>query len=64
MNTQYFRDLFKGGSIQIVIPPKRIQFIKLPFNKDNKQACNFDCFYYCYKMNLERDITWISPPSS
>ena len=59
MNTQYFRDLFKGGSIQIIIPPKRIQFIKLPFNKDNKQACNFDCFYYCYKMNLERDITWI-----
>jgi hypothetical protein len=21
--------------------------------------CNFDCFYYCYKMNLPRDIIWL-----
>ena len=24
-----------------------------------KNACNFDCFYYCYKMNLPRDIVWL-----
>ena len=24
-----------------------------------RNACNFDTFYYCYKMNLPRDIIWL-----
>ena len=59
INTVYFRDLFKDEDIQIVIPRKRIQFIKLPLDANNKQHCNFDCFYYCFKMNLQRDIIWL-----
>ena len=55
INTQYFKP-FKN-KIQIIIPSKRIQFIKN--NKQLKNSCNFDCFYYCYKMNLERDIIWL-----
>lgn len=57
--TQYVRNIFKdqGDKLQIVIPRKRIQFIKNGDELQNK--CNFDCFYYCWKMNLERDIIWL-----
>ena len=60
--TTYCRNLFKND-IQIIIPRTRIQFIKI--DKDTKKIietpnkCNFDCFYYCYKMNMERDITYL-----
>ena len=62
--TQYFRRLFsnKENPIQIIIPRKRIQFIKTvngEIPEDYKSKCNFDCFYYCYKMNLSRDIIWL-----
>ena len=53
--TQYFRP-FKN-KIQIIIPEKRIQFIK---NGDDMAGnCSFDCFYYCYKIGLDEDITWL-----
>jgi len=61
INTQYFRKYFMND-IQIIIPRKRIHFLKLVSGKvlDNyNSSCNFDCFYYCYKMNLERDIIWL-----
>ena len=64
INTQYIRKLFSKSKnkLQIIIPRKRIHFIKkvngvIPENWKN--SCNFDCFYYCYKMGLERDITWL-----
>jgi hypothetical protein len=64
INTQYFRKLFceeKENPIQIIIPKKRIQFLKLKNGKieKGKSQCNFDCFYYCWKMNLENDIVWL-----
>ncbi len=61
INTSYFRD-WKDKHLQIIIPRKRIHFEKLVNGKapDNwKNACNFDCFYYCYKMNLPNDIVWL-----
>jgi hypothetical protein len=62
--TSYFRDNFKDSKnpIQIIIPRKRIHFekhINGVTPKGWKNACNFDCFYYCYKMNLPRDIIWL-----
>lgn len=64
INTQYFRKLFSQNKdkIQIIIPRKRIHFEKLIDGKrpDNcKNACNFDCFYYCWKIGLENDIVWL-----
>ena len=64
INTQYFRKLFakEEDPIQIIIPRRRIQFEKKINGKtpDNwKNCCNFDCFYYCWKMDLERDIIWL-----
>lgn len=62
INTQYVRKLFKNNDIQIIIPRKRIHFEKLIDGKkpdEWKNACNFDCFYYCWKMNLPKDIIWL-----
>jgi len=58
--TQYFR--FMKNEIQIIIPLNRIHFEKQingEIPKDWKNSCYFDCFYYCYKMNLPRDIIWL-----
>jgi len=64
INTQYMRELFSNSEnkIQIIIPRRRINFLKkingvVPENWGNR--CNFDCFYYCYKMNLKQDIVWL-----
>ena len=64
LTTQYVRETFKDTEdpLQIIIPRKRIHFQKqvdgvIP--EGFKSACNFDCFYYCYKMNLSRDIVWL-----
>jgi hypothetical protein len=64
ITTQYIRELFKDteDKLQIVIPRKRIHFEKkvdgeVPENW--KSSCNFDSFYYCWKIGLDRDITWL-----
>ena len=59
INTSYFR-AWKEKGIQIIIPRKRIHFIKM---KDGEyvesKGANFDCFFYCYKMNLPKNILWL-----
>jgi hypothetical protein len=62
INTSYFRENFMNKGLQIVIPRKRIHFEKLVEGekpKNWKNACNFDCFYYCYKMGFDKDIIWL-----
>ena len=61
INTQYIRELFKDDGLQIMIPPKRINFDKLVNGEitTHKSNCNFDCFFYCWKMNLPKDIVWL-----
>lgn len=64
LNRQYFRKIFCNNKdpIQIIIPKNRIHFIKVVNGervKDYKSVCNFDCFYYCWKINLPRDIIWL-----
>tara|TARA_R110000823_G_scaffold67527_1_gene157462 strand:+ start:304 stop:813 length:510 start_codon:yes stop_codon:yes gene_type:complete len=66
INTQYFRKLFCNTEdpMQIIIPRKRIQFIKVKpdgtkITDKKEMKCAFDCFYYCWKMDLERDIIWL-----
>lgn len=57
--TQYCRNIYKND-IQIMIPRKRIQFNKIKDGKYEKSnMCNFDCFYFCYKMNLPKDIVYL-----
>jgi len=62
INTSYFRENFKNNILQIIIPRKRIHFEKHVNGEkpvDYKSLCNFDCFYYCYKMNFDKDIIWL-----
>ena len=59
--TSYMRR-WKDNGLQIIIPRKRIHFIKKIDGvepEDWASCCNFDCFYYCYKMNLPTDIVWL-----
>ena len=61
INTQYFRE-WKDKGLQIIIPRKRIHFIKKVDGEtpeNYKSCCNFDCFYYCYKMDLHKDLIFI-----
>jgi len=60
--TSYFRENFKNKGLQIIVPRKRIHFQKLVdgvMPVGWKNACSFDCFYYCYKIDLPRDIIWL-----
>ena len=62
ISTSYFRENFMNKGLQIIIPRKRIHFLKLVDGKpvENwKNQCAFDCFYYCYKIGLKNDITWL-----
>jgi hypothetical protein len=62
LNTQYTRRIFAGNNdLQIVIPRKRIQFVKHVEGRGvvSKNSCAFDCFYYCYKIGLPNAMTWL-----
>lgn len=60
INTSYIRETFKDDKLQIIIPRRRIQFNKLINGKIvESNKCNFDCFYYCWRMNLPKDIIWL-----
>jgi hypothetical protein len=38
--------------LQLIVPKKRIQFVE-------GKSASFGCLYYCYLMNLEKDITFL-----
>jgi hypothetical protein len=60
LNTSYMREW--KNKLQVIIPKKRIHFEKKVdgITPDKwRNACNFDCFYYCYKINLPNDIVWL-----
>ena len=57
LSYKYFQQDFKDH-IQIIIPEKRINFKHLNSNKNNYSP-PFASFYFCWKMNLEKDIIFI-----
>jgi hypothetical protein len=62
INTSYIRE-WRDKGLQIIIPRKRIHFEKLENGKPIegwKSVCSFDCFYYCYKIGLPKDIIWLT----
>ena len=54
INNLYMKKFVKN--IQIIVPPKRINFDRIPPIKSN---ASFDCFYVCWKMNLPKDLIFI-----
>ena len=63
LNTKYIRELFANDDrFQIIVPCGRINFVKLVDGEvpdEWSDRCNFDCLYYCWKIGLDRDITWL-----
>jgi len=57
LSYKYFQNDFKND-IQVIIPSKRINFKHLNSNKKNYSP-PFASFYFCYKMNLEKDLIFI-----
>ena len=54
---KYFQEDF-SDNLQIIIPKSRIKFNLL--NSDNNNYTPpFASFYFCYKMNLEKDLIFI-----
>jgi len=56
-----YMKIFKN-KIQIIIPPKRINFIKCDLNGEiikQENTSNFDSIYLCYKINLDSDIVFL-----
>jgi len=59
MYCNYVRDLI-GDELQIMIPRKRIHFNKLVDGKATETSkCNFDCAFFCWRMNLPRDLIYL-----
>ena len=57
---KYFRELFNDKTIQLIIPSKRIHFQKVVNGiKEKETRPSFDCIYYCWKMNLPKDIIYL-----
>tara|TARA_Y100001963_G_scaffold32158_1_gene44425 strand:- start:2297 stop:2773 length:477 start_codon:yes stop_codon:yes gene_type:complete len=56
LSYKYFQEDYKD--IQILIPYKRINFKHLNSDKKNYSP-PFASFYYCYKMNLQKDLIFI-----
>ena len=62
ITAQYFRNLFKDEKIQIIIPRRRIHFVKTDDEGNilpTENKCNFDCFYYCHGIGLPKDVIWL-----
>jgi len=49
---QYFRQY--KDNIQIIIPPSRYNWAP-----ELSSSATFDCLFYCYKMDLPKDIIWL-----
>jgi hypothetical protein len=54
--TKQFTKCLERDKLQMIIPSKRMQFEKAGVELSR---CWFDTCYLCYKINLERDITFI-----
>jgi len=46
-----------SAHLQIIIPDKRMKFKN--FSSDELSNLPFDCYYFCYKMNLPTDLVWL-----
>jgi len=57
LSYKYFQELYKN-EIQIMIPQMRIKFRHLN-STNNNYTPPFASFYFCYKMNLDKDMIFI-----
>ncbi len=55
--TKKFKNLFKEH-LQLIIPNKRLTFTHLTNPKEGYSP-PFGVWYFCYKMNLPKDLIWL-----
>ena len=55
---KYFQEDF-ANEIQIIIPASRIAFKHLDQKDDKKYSPPFAAFYFCWKMDLPKDLIWL-----
>ena len=53
LTTEYIRCV---PDLQIIVPAKRIHFVK---EGEQTSRCSFGCLYFCSRMGLERNITFL-----
>ena len=61
LHTNYVANFFKERNCQIVIPRRRVHFMKYVDGvevPDWKKGTTFDCVWMCYKMGFEKDINF------
>tara|TARA_R100000697_G_scaffold86440_1_gene98322 strand:+ start:724 stop:1404 length:681 start_codon:yes stop_codon:yes gene_type:complete len=61
IQTKYYAEAVKGKKVQIVLPPKRLGFQKWDAKTGEKKKVSYpvECAYYCYKINLPEDISFL-----
>jgi len=57
LSYKYFQELYKD-KIQVIVPERRVCFRNLNSDKKNYTP-PFASFYFCYKMNLKKDLIFI-----
>ena len=57
LHTQYFQKIMNDKDIQLVVPAKRIAFIKIVNGEEFDPKPLMDCYFYCYKMNLPKELS-------
>ena len=57
LNYKYFQEWFKDY-MQVIVPIQRIKFKHLNSTNDNYTP-PYASWYFCYKMNLEKDLIFI-----
>ena len=58
LSYKYFQKLFKDH-IQVIIPESRIKFTHLTYKDFKNYTPPYASFYFCYKMNLDKDLIFI-----
>jgi len=61
LHTNYVRAFFQNKTIQVVIPRRRVHFMKYIEGKPVegwKNGTTFDCVWVCFGMGFEKDISF------
>ena len=53
---KFWRDIFKNDDITILVPNGRMQFSR---KGDQLSRCWYDCCFYTYKMNLQKQLIFL-----
>lgn len=59
LSKQYFKKVFAGKKVQLLIPKKRIHFSNIECKSTGTSKSYFDTCFFCYGIDLPNDITFL-----